>query len=765
MHSKIPDIHSHLLKLDKCLPRTKCTDFVFTQKEVYKFLVKEEILYRKQHSGKGNKSGYGIFAICEGIKDFTKKKSAKRPSDIPPIIDSINDYLSNYDEIYFAMLEKRNSTRIRVLIDPEEIKAYKESPEQIRSKKKDTETISIAGKEKKATPIGLKLIHQYKQRLLEKFEQFFPLVTNTPIDNYHTLFAKEINATNDEAKDVFHLSHTNKRLIFLGESGCGKSATLKKLVLECSRKKDDLIPIYIQLGDIPPGENGLNRWIDNNYFGRLLSEMSYEQLNKQPDIKQKLIFLLDGYDEIKMSSAEERNVKCQIFGLLRRFHESRFIISCRNHLYKDLQKFAFKIFEFIPLNFDENDLKNNPYTNELTNAKQKKFKNLIKYNSQLKNLLENPYYLYLICHIIKSTKNKHPKSPGEIFETFFNQQKRELDNPKILKKYYSLLQHLCEEIAYYSIENTDIFIAEKPLVQLINNIFNKSEYRNTPLSSQEIIDKILLASNYVIASTTGKSRYKLKHTLWTYYFYASKISKYDKQNLLRWFDSSILFNNKENSPRKEIIYMLVGLTSKKHSDLIFNILMKKDFLTACSSLKKAIHFNKKIQASILRKIEHDLFPRNRIEAHQLARKKVEHEILCLNSIKTEEALNLMLRLLSKSWHRKLKHLVISLIFMVSRTNSPKAYSALKNLLYISSDPYILREIIQGLCHLDLNKTLEYFFDSLTRNDYLKYESLLYPIIIENYYKLTLKFFNRRTGKNSTRVDDFRNWISVSYNAT
>ena len=137
------------------------------------------------------------------------------------------------------------------------------------------------------------------------------------LNNYFWDKSKYINRTleGQDSKNVFDILESNKKIVLLGDPGCGKTVETK-LVLEefCTREKyNELIPIYMPLIEYGVAYSSLKDGIKNRlkpYISKVTTEF-IDQLITNGNI----VLILDGVDEI--NTIENRcKFYCEINELL-----------------------------------------------------------------------------------------------------------------------------------------------------------------------------------------------------------------------------------------------------------------------------------------------------------------------------------------------------------------------------------------------------------------------------------------------------------------
>lgn len=205
----------------------------------------------------------------------------------------------------------------------------------------------------------------------------------------------------------------DKSIMILSNPGGGKTYLLHMLMLEIIENPQ------VSIGKIPIYLKG-KEWFRGykNVIEAIRSELGYFS----PDITEdqiighlkegKYILLIDGLDEV----TNNKDLFIREIRRIAQFEKTKIIMTCRqqnyhNEFYKILTEYKLKalsekqIQEYIGNVFEEKV--HYGYIRELKN--------------QLKDLIENPLFLYMTTHIMKEMTNKIiPKNKSELYEVFVN---------------------------------------------------------------------------------------------------------------------------------------------------------------------------------------------------------------------------------------------------------------------------------------------------------------------------------------------------------
>jgi hypothetical protein len=328
-----------------------------------------------------------------------------------------------------------------------------------------------------------------------------------------------------------------KVFVIIGNSGSGKSLFLQKFEHELLNSKDnDYIVFYIKLADIihnPEQTNLINKFLNDNNLDKFTSQLQ----NK------KILFLLDGYDEItKQSNIYDKNN-------FKSFKACKIIITCREE--RIPKGFNAHIEEFTPDKKkddifeprkieDFNIMQIEHYLIKYAKIRQEEkleidnkqvwkledYLNAFENIEGLQNLCSNPFLLFMVADSLpklniskkeaKFTKNmlyKHfclnwittqLEYTNEFNKTIFENNEDMTftiqDNAKILLSYcYTIVK------AMYEKENPVIVLDKKELFKILNN---EKDDINDPKLINAIIRTIPIKCKNELYSFLHKSIYE-----------------------------------------------------------------------------------------------------------------------------------------------------------------------------------------------------------------------------------------------------------------
>lgn len=192
-------------------------------------------------------------------------------------------------------------------------------------------------------------------------------------------------------KSLLDLCMEEKRVVLLGEAGCGKSIELSHLAFQLSQPNCPYYPVHVKL---------------NTYTNENIEELIPEQYSGLEH--QKLFFIFDGFDEIESKNLNQFARELNAFA--KSYPNTHLLISCRNNFYKfeDAESecnsgtfTGFKEYGLCPLSSD--DINKYMATQNLPSSE---FWDLVSRNN-LNELLQNTFYLVEILKLYKNNR-KYP---------------------------------------------------------------------------------------------------------------------------------------------------------------------------------------------------------------------------------------------------------------------------------------------------------------------------------------------------------------------
>lgn len=199
-------------------------------------------------------------------------------------------------------------------------------------------------------------------------------------------------------ENIIQITDQNKHVVLLSDAGVGKTTELKQLAYHYSRNRL-YYPILVYL---------------NKYTNKSISEHFPKYWELIPE--EKLIILLDGFDEIESKNKSDAIREIELF--TENHPNICIVISCRTNFYKieDENIFGMSTLNgftsYILLDLENKEIKK--YVNDKLDFKSTYFFDSI-YEKNLYPLLRSPFYLINLVQLY--TKNNNlPKNKAEIFK-------------------------------------------------------------------------------------------------------------------------------------------------------------------------------------------------------------------------------------------------------------------------------------------------------------------------------------------------------------
>ncbi len=222
--------------------------------------------------------------------------------------------------------------------------------------------------------------------------------------------------------EVLELVEKEEKLIIFGESGSGKTTTLRWLNYIFAKSylegKNENVPLYIELNSYISEERFIKKpfdaYVTMKAEGKGISEDTLKTI-----LKGKAIILLDGFD--LLSPTDEFHPYDKISNFITDYNNCRFVISSRPSFFESI-KSNFKVSELEKLTDEKIEIFINHYVpdEELANI----LKDKILSNQQLKSILSNPMMLYIAIKVAMGRKDKSddllPSNRSDLYEAFIS---------------------------------------------------------------------------------------------------------------------------------------------------------------------------------------------------------------------------------------------------------------------------------------------------------------------------------------------------------
>ncbi|HMQ80181.1 MAG TPA: NACHT domain-containing protein [Ignavibacteria bacterium] len=276
------------------------------------------------------------------------------------------------------------------------------------------------------------------------------------------------------SKDIFHDS-----CIITGSAGSGKTTLLRKLTLEYAKQtfdednKINKIPIYIQLRYLNDKDVSLEQFIKNIITSIVDKSILTNDVNFINSGK--ILLLLDGIDEIRYQNLDTFYEELQNFR--NKYPLTTFILSSRPHeKIKNLQNFD----SFELLSFDLNQIRELTYK-KLTKNSWKNFISILKYSSEIINILGNPLLL-TITHFLFANKVVIPTNMGQLLKELVEIMINKWDMNRSIKREFSgidfnsiRINNLLGAISHYCQINNKTIFTDSEVIPIVKDFKTANE--------------------------------------------------------------------------------------------------------------------------------------------------------------------------------------------------------------------------------------------------------------------------------------------------
>lgn len=386
-------------------------------------------------------------------------------------------------------------------------------------------------------------------------------------------FSISVQAKNDTKEDInFNkILEDDQSAMILSKPGGGKTYLLHMLMLEVIENPQisiGKIPIFLKAKEWYRGYKNIVEAIKKEleyYLPKIKDEQIIQDLKEG-----KYILLIDGLDEV----INEKDLFIREIDRISKFKKTKIIMTCRqqnyhNEFYKILTEYNLKVLsdlqiqEYIESVFGEKV--NYGYINEL--------------KKQLKDLIENPLFLYMTAHIMKEMTNKViPKNKSELYKIFISyimQERLLKDGTHIEMTFeFTVKEEILMEFAYLNFREKNNSVSFRDVV---NNRIGGQE--NLKLIKKEILQTGVLLEE--------RDRIEFFHPSIEEYFVALKLSRLSEDKILNFVEINYL-----NESYYEVFKFTSGfLRNYEQQNLILDKLEMRDIYLYYQCLESRFNFN------------------------------------------------------------------------------------------------------------------------------------------------------------------------------
>jgi HEAT repeat protein/energy-coupling factor transporter ATP-binding protein EcfA2 len=416
---------------------------------------------------------------------------------------------------------------------------------------------------------------------------------------YTELSAKEIlpitlkfhDEKSDKKKEfkVLELVKKEEKLIISGESGSGKTTTLKWLnfiyATNYLENEVENIPLYIELNSYIKGS--FYNYVRIRSKRKGISEATLKRL-----LEGKVIILLDGLD--LLSTTDNFFPYDEIYNFVSEYSNCRFIISSRPGFFESI-KSDFKVSELEKLTDEKIMIFIYKYVPDKKIGEMIKSKILT--NMKLKSIVTTPMMLYLAIEVAMQKKENNedlfPSNRSEMYETFISGLFTHYEDKKgkAINANRAQIENFLTDYFFELQCKNKVSCKEKEALGIVKKHAEDNTFRKT--SSQDILEDcfkigLLTRKNSVI-------EYGI-HQSFQEYFAAIKL----KEQFENGFDVSEAFNQ----PKWEEVVIFTSEMVDSSDKFITSMLLKGNLFLASKCVSKASdEIKEKIFDSLTDKME------------------------------------------------------------------------------------------------------------------------------------------------------------------
>jgi predicted NACHT family NTPase len=351
-----------------------------------------------------------------------------------------------------------------------------------------------------------------------------------------TLKEKLTSGAKDDTRKIsgLHLITHTPKLFVLGKPGAGKTTFLKYITIFCNQGKilDNHIPAFVSLRDFC---NQLEHKNLESYIITAFQRCEVSNENLAILLKNgKVIFLLDGLDEVK--SSDFSRVVDQIRHLSYQYHNNRFVITCR--LASNEYKFS-NFAEVEICDFSDNQIQEFAKNWFLSNGKPTKlepFLEALETNDRIKELASNPLLLTLLCIVFEGSGDFY-SNRSELYQEGLDVLLRKWDASRDIDReshqaYKSLprgrKQDLLSQVAYATFSRDEYIFGRRSIESEIETYIRNLPKAITQPDSVEVDCRAILKSleaQHGLIIEVSKGIYQYSHRTFQEFFVSHKIVK------------------------------------------------------------------------------------------------------------------------------------------------------------------------------------------------------------------------------------------------
>ncbi|MBN8657217.1 MAG: NACHT domain-containing protein [Anaerolineae bacterium] len=518
-------------------------------------------------------------------------------------------------------------------------------------------------------PFWMFTLQRYRQALEKEYQELkISFREERPLKMAEIYVPLKVSGNiNRDAVDAYQEIQSRQKLVIVGSPGAGKSMLMRHLTLTYARRglsdlRNQPVPILVELTRLDGSEMLL---VDH-----LVEAMVHAGFPNALDFinaflkNGKLLLLLDGLDEV--SSQSRGGVIRQITDLLKKYPQTRVVVTCRTQVYREeFSEHSFKKLEIVEFNDHQIRRFLTAWEPDMPIAEGKSIEHFLRTlheRPSIMALARNPLLLTMMAHLYTDTAFVLPHSRTEFYESstaLFLDRHRERSTYKTNQK-----QFILQDLALFNHSgqsggdrrSIDLVVALKQIQKVLPRLSLSEE------DAQQVLDEIIERSGLLIP-VDGGVRYQFAH-LTLQEFFAAKALMSEPKKLIDFF-------KKDKDAWREVVRLWCGI-GHDSTNLIRHIFVE-DPILAFECLGDAQQVDSVYANELIR-----LFKEHITEA--LTRENIAHALALVASDPRPRGIDLF-NFLRDKIHSENKTEQLAAAKILSLTNLPAAAQALADWHY------------------------------------------------------------------------------------
>lgn len=370
-----------------------------------------------------------------------------------------------------------------------------------------------------------------------------------------------------ETKPALEIVNTVRKFILLGKPGAGKTTFLRYIALQAidGALANDRIPIFVELRDL--ANTGISLL---DFIIRQFDICQFPHAGPFIDRILKLgkaILLLDGLDEV--AKAQEEGLINEIRGIVGKYSDNQFIISCRVAAYS----YCFEQFADVEMaDFSDEQIRKyiHNWFSDSSEVASSCFHRLQR-DASIYELASVPLLLNLLCVAYEEIMD-FPQNRAELYKIALDALLRKWDSSRYIRReeiYKNLSvgrkENLLSLIAARTFDDNQYFMSQRTLQRHIADYIEHlpdSKHETLDVDSEGILQAIEYQHGVFVARARGI--YSFSHLTFQEYFTAKHIVENGTEGALQ----ALVENHLTHERWKEVFLIIAGMLPKADDFLL-----------------------------------------------------------------------------------------------------------------------------------------------------------------------------------------------------